>query len=206
MYRDRRRSEPPILPRRYTNATSRTGSLPINERLRVRMHEISIDQRQAVSVMQRTIVDFTQDGQGDWVAQLDCGHLQHVRHAPPFTNRDWVTTLAGRAEKLGSQLNCVRCDRFEMPEQLAPYKRTRVFSEDTIPAGLRREHSTRRGVWAKIVVLEGSLRYTVEALNAQLDLSSDVPGVVIPEVLHQVAPQGTVRFYVEFYGPPAPAT
>ena len=27
----------------------------------------------------------------DWVAELECGHTQHVRHDPPWTNRPWVS-------------------------------------------------------------------------------------------------------------------
>jgi tellurite resistance-related uncharacterized protein len=36
-----------------------------------------------------------------------------------------------------------------------PYKRTPVFDENTLPAGLRREHRTEPGVWGIIRVLEG---------------------------------------------------
>jgi hypothetical protein len=60
--------------------------------------------------MTRSIVGFHQDAEGHWVAQLDCGHNQHVRHNPPWTNRPWVTTPEGRAEKLGAELDCRKCD------------------------------------------------------------------------------------------------
>lgn len=154
--------------------------------------------------MQRAMVDFAQDAASDWIAHLACGHRQHVRHLPPFTNREWTTTAAGREAKIGLSLNCTRCDRFELPEHFAPYKRTPVFTEDTVPAGLRRDHSTKRGVWARIIVVEGALRYTIDALHAHFDLSPTVHGVVVPEVLHRVDPQGAVRFYVEFYAAPDP--
>ena len=35
-----------------------------------------------------------------------------------------------------------------MPAGLAAYKRTPTFDQDTLPAGLRREHRTKAGVWA----------------------------------------------------------
>jgi hypothetical protein len=60
--------------------------------------------------MNRRIVGYHQDEHGDWVAELDCGHTQHVRHNPPWVNRPWVVTPAGRAEKLGQILPCKRCD------------------------------------------------------------------------------------------------
>jgi hypothetical protein len=60
--------------------------------------------------MQRRIVGFAQDDEGHWVALLDCGHRQHVRHRPPFENRDWVTTPEGRESRLGVVVGCPRCD------------------------------------------------------------------------------------------------
>ena len=57
----------------------------------------------------RRIVGFHTDEEGHWVAELECGHTQHVRHDPPWQQRPWVTTPAGRAEHLGTELRCVRC-------------------------------------------------------------------------------------------------
>ncbi len=59
--------------------------------------------------MQRAIIGFHQDEFGDWVADLDCGHAQHVRHKPPFIERPWVATANGRAEKRGTRLTCALC-------------------------------------------------------------------------------------------------
>ena len=103
---------------------------------------------------------------------------------------------------VGQQLVCVRCDRFEIPAAFVAYKRTPEFDEATVPAGLRRDHSTKTGVWARIVVVDGRLRYCVAALNTDVELSPDRAGIVVPEVLHYVAPIGAVRFYVEFYRAP----
>ncbi len=152
--------------------------------------------------MQRPIVAFETDADADWVARLSCGHPQHVRHNPPFVIREWVTTAQGRDAKLGTSLDCLRCDQFELPESFAAYKRTPEFDETTAPGGLRRDHSTKAGVWAKIVVIDGRLRYCVDALNTDVELSQDRIGIVVPEVLHHVEPVGAVRFYVEFYRAP----
>jgi hypothetical protein len=59
---------------------------------------------------EQPIVGFHQDGQGDWIADLACGHGQHVRHRPPWELRPWVTTDTGRQAHLGKPLRCVRCD------------------------------------------------------------------------------------------------
>jgi hypothetical protein len=60
--------------------------------------------------MERRIIGFHRDEDGDWVADLECGHGQHVRHQPPWQVRPWVTTPEGRAEWLGRALECRRCD------------------------------------------------------------------------------------------------
>jgi hypothetical protein len=62
------------------------------------------------SKMEQKIIDFHRDGVGDWVADLACGHTQHVRHNPPFSNRPWVLTEEGRQRFLGFHLNCKLCD------------------------------------------------------------------------------------------------
>jgi hypothetical protein len=65
--------------------------------------------------MERRIVGFHQDAEAHWVADLECGHGRHVRHDPPFVERPWVLSEAGRAAFLGTPLQCVRCDRGEPP-------------------------------------------------------------------------------------------
>jgi tellurite resistance-related uncharacterized protein len=152
--------------------------------------------------MKRPIMGFDSDDEGDPIAILNCGHGQHVRHNPPFINRPWVTSEQGRNGMIGKTLNCVRCDRFELPEHFVPYKRTSVFTEESLPDALRKDHSTKSGVWGKIMVEEGKLRYRVAALNTEIELSPDKVGIVVPEVLHNVEPLGSVRFFVEFYRAP----
>ena len=61
----------------------------------------------------RRIVGFHRDEQGHWVADLACGHGQHVRHDPPWTTRAWVITEEGRREHLGRELPCLKCARGE---------------------------------------------------------------------------------------------
>ena len=60
--------------------------------------------------MKQAIVGYHKDELGDWVARLICGHFQHVRHAPPFINRPWVESEAGRNDMIGYQLTCKKCD------------------------------------------------------------------------------------------------
>ena len=150
--------------------------------------------------MKRAITGFHLDGVGDWVADLDCGHGQHVRHRPPFVNRPWVVSDAGREAMLGSGLDCVCCDRMEWPEGLAAYRRTPEFDQTTIPAGLKSEHATKRGVWARIHVVSGVLQYRVGTpVRRSFRVEPGSRAVIVPEVRHRVEPEGSVRFFLEFW-------
>ncbi|MFL5477484.1 MAG: DUF3565 domain-containing protein [Gemmatimonadaceae bacterium] len=55
------------------------------------------------------MVGFHQDEEAHWVAELECGHAQHVRHDPPWQVREWVTTEEGRKSFLGQTLQCRKC-------------------------------------------------------------------------------------------------
>lgn len=63
--------------------------------------------------MKQPVVGFHKDEHDDWVADLECGHTQHVRHDPPWQLRPWVVTEEGRKQHLGMELNCKKCDRNE---------------------------------------------------------------------------------------------
>jgi hypothetical protein len=60
--------------------------------------------------LRRAIVGYHRDEEGHWVADLECGHPQHIRHQPPWTERPWVLTPEGRASRIGTELDCKRCN------------------------------------------------------------------------------------------------
>jgi tellurite resistance-related uncharacterized protein len=86
-----------------------------------------------------------------------------------------------------------------LPAGMVAYRRTPIFDQDTIPAGLRREHRTAAGVWGLIVVIEGRLRFRALHSPNETILEPGSPIAVAPEQPHEVAPVGPVRFFVEFY-------
>ena len=87
-----------------------------------------------------------------------------------------------------------------LPERVTAYARTAMFSAPMIPEKLLKSHRTKAGTWAKIVILEGKLRYRIlEPEMCEFDLSPDRHGVVEPQVPHEVEAVSDVRFYVEFY-------
>jgi len=85
-----------------------------------------------------------------------------------------------------------------LPPGVAAYRRTPSFDQDSIPAGLLQAHSTKAGVWGRIVVLSGRLHYELTAGGESFELTADQPGIIEPEAEHRVAPLGPVSFYVEF--------
>ena len=87
----------------------------------------------------------------------------------------------------------------EPPPAAAPYKSTPVFDEDSLPAGLRREHRTKPGVWGVIRVLDGRLRYAVLDPASEMILEPGHPGLVLPDQPHLVEPLGPMRMQVQFY-------
>ena len=57
------------------------------------------------------ITGFHQDDGGAWVAELECGHGQHIRHNPPFRVAAWILDDAERATHINTPLNCPHCDQ-----------------------------------------------------------------------------------------------
>jgi tellurite methyltransferase len=116
-----------------------------------------------------------------------------------------VLSEQGRSGRLGSGLNCLLCDRREMPAGFSAYKKTKVFDERSIPAGLLAQHHTKAGVWALIHVSEGELEFRVPGADDEVTrLSPGLQGVIVAEVEHCVRPCGPVSFFVEFWRASAP--
>ena len=61
--------------------------------------------------VERAIVGYHQDEQGDWIAELACGHQRHVRHRPPFEVRPWILDADSRRERLGTPIDCGLCEQ-----------------------------------------------------------------------------------------------
>ena len=88
--------------------------------------------------------------------------------------------------------------------ELRPYRSTPVFDADSLPDGLRREHSTKSGVWGVIRVLEGALRLEFGDGTDERVVTPGRPGLLLPEQPHRVTPLGAIRMQVDFYDvPPA---
>jgi tellurite methyltransferase len=147
----------------------------------------------------RTIDGFHRDEVGDWVAELDCLHSQHVRHRPPFQVREWVTTASGRAARIGSRIDCALCDRLELPEGLELARTAGPFDAETIPAGLRRDHLVGDRTWGLLRVLEGAVGFAIEtAPPVRVRLVAGEQQPIPPAVRHHLDVGEQVRLVVDF--------
>ena len=67
--------------------------------------------------MKQPITGYHKDEEDHWVAELACGHFQHIRHDPPWAERHWTQTRADRESMIGFQLDCRKCDENAPPDQ-----------------------------------------------------------------------------------------
>lgn len=153
--------------------------------------------------VQRTIVRFHQDARGDWVASLDCGHRQHVRHRPPFELRPWVDEEAGRESRLGTAIECPLCDRGEVPHGLEAAGTSPTWDQDTLPAAVRREHRLAASTWGRLRVLSGNLRFTTADEDGGRQLGAGSTQGIPPGLSHALELTGPFRLAIDFYRVPA---
>ena len=150
-------------------------------------------------MVRRTVEGFHRDGAGEWVAELSCLHGQHVRHRPPFQERPWVLSRAGRAERVGGELDCPRCDRAELPEGLTVVRTAGPFDDATLPDGLRRAHRVAEGTWGRLRVSHGSVRFSLEMSPPVERLAGSGDEQPIPPgVPHALSVGGPVVLAIDF--------
>ena len=91
-----------------------------------------------------------------------------------------------------------------LPDGLELTRTTKVFDNDTAPAGLLKAHQVAEGVWARLVMHSGSAGFVFEDTPDELITAADGGNVVIPpQRLHHVVLGEPATFVVEFYRPSA---
>lgn len=96
--------------------------------------------------MDQPITGFHQDEEGVWVAELGCGHQQHVRHDPPWQVRPWVTSPEGRAGRIGTLIDCRSCDEDQKCREAAWFEARLqgLCHEGAMEVAMGRERFRRR--------------------------------------------------------------
>ncbi len=153
-------------------------------------------------IMIRTIDEFRQDATGDWIAELSCAHGQHVRHRPPWSQRFWVQSEAGRASRVGQPLDCPLCDRAELPIGLKVVRSVGPFDEVSLPKGLRKDHRVADRTWAQVRVIGGSIGFSMRtAPPMTIRLEAGGSQAIPPGVPHALEVLGPVQVVIDFLVP-----
>ena len=100
----------------------------------------------------------------------------------------------------------------ELPPGCELVRTTPEFDETTVPAGLLASHRVAPGLWGRLVVVSGSIRFgfddtTDDTINDSADewvVAAGERQVIPPERVHHVRVDGPVRFAVEFHRPALP--
>ncbi len=92
-----------------------------------------------------------------------------------------------------------------IPTNFTAYKTTKLFTDETVPKGFTKEHSTSKGVWALLHVRTGSLDFKIDenGQEAVYRITPDVPHVIVEEQPHHIVIDGPVSFQLEFFRDPA---
>ncbi|MDO5631507.1 MAG: DUF1971 domain-containing protein [Paracoccus sp. (in: a-proteobacteria)] len=78
------------------------------------------------------------------------------------------------------------------------YRSTEVFTQDTIPDALLKEHKIKAGSRGLLRVLSGRIWLVYEDRDERILLSPDHPGLIEPLAPHHVELDGAVAFQIDF--------
>jgi tellurite resistance-related uncharacterized protein len=86
------------------------------------------------------------------------------------------------------------------PDGATLTRTTPEFDQDTVPAGLLKAHKISDGVWGRLVVRSGELRFTFDSGDPATRAIAAGDHVVIPPLVpHHVTIDGLVQFVIEFH-------
>jgi len=88
---------------------------------------------------------------------------------------------------------------YDIPPDVHKYAESPIFTEVTVPKKLTSLHDTKSGVWGRLCVLGGRLKYIIPGppfLSSILE-AGDI-GIIRPEESHRVEMIGPVKFKIEF--------
>lgn len=90
-----------------------------------------------------------------------------------------------------------------MPTTLVADHRTEVYTEESMPDEIRSSQGIEANTWAMVRVLKGRIILRTHGDDArEEDLSPAAPGIIEPQVPHELEPEGAVEFYVQYFREP----
>ena len=86
-----------------------------------------------------------------------------------------------------------------LPEGAVLDRVTPDFTESSVPPGLLRAHHVAKGVWGRLVVVEGDVGFVFEDTGDRHALGKGDSIVIPPGRRHHVEPGVSCVFHVEFH-------
>ena len=150
--------------------------------------------------MEKKIVGFHVDELGDWVADLECGHAQHVRHNPPWINRPWVLERAGREGSLGMLLDCLKCNMPTIPVSARQIDCSEILDLQALVSHYTEVQKNDGDYWIKVVVSEGELVYQqVADKTTGYVIDQAFSAVIAPGEMFALSSKASVLFQFLYY-------
>ena len=89
-----------------------------------------------------------------------------------------------------------------LPPGLVPSSSSLIFTANTIPDAIQREHTLAAGHWGVLHVFEGSIRFVdLEAADEHVISAPDLI-TIHPQVPHRVVVEGSLRCRIDFFREP----
>ena len=86
-----------------------------------------------------------------------------------------------------------------VPAGLIPSHSSPIFTQDTLPDALQREHALAPGHWGMLNVLEGSLQFVDLETGETRRIAAPDRVTIHPRARHRVAVDGPVRCRIDFF-------
>ena len=103
-----------------------------------------------------------------------------------MTMGPWGSDVSGRANMLPADAVC--------------YWQSGELDQNSLPAGLTREHRLKEGTWGLLTLLSGSIGFNWDdADGGPVELSAPARMVIPPTVPHHVDARGPFTLQIEFY-------
>lgn len=95
----------------------------------------------------------------------------------------------------------------QLPEGLTQSGQSGVFKSGSVPDAILNWHTTKAGVWGKIVIYQGSAIYEILTDPVEkIELDQTVCGLIEPEQPHRLTPAENTEFQILFYKFPKQAS
>ena len=80
-----------------------------------------------------------------------------------------------------------------------PYKKTPIFNAKNAPKAILEKHNTKEGVWGKLVVISGTLKFIDLENDKEVVLVEGEFQIIEPTKWHKLVLIDNPEFYIEFF-------